>query len=69
MLYQTFTKQTNNNKCTVFFFFNRPDGEKLKMISNRKLGPGSLSFTAYESIKVYLYLKRSKYLGILIIYK
>lgn len=32
----------------------REDGEKLKMISNRKLGPGSLAFTAYESIKVNL---------------
>jgi len=32
----------------------REDGAKLKMISNRKSGPGSLTFTAYESIKVNL---------------
>lgn len=32
--------------------YYRKDGEKLKMISNRKFGPGSLSFTAFESIKV-----------------
>lgn len=37
--------------------FYRQHGEKLKMISNRKFGPGSLTFTAYESIKViYIYL-------------
>jgi hypothetical protein len=41
--------------CIDFkIIFYRKDGEKLRMISNRKLGPGSLSFTAFESIKVLL---------------
>lgn len=44
--------------------FYRPDGEKLRMISNRKLGPGRLSFTAYESIKVLL---KKVYLVLLIL--
>ncbi|XP_050549030.1 sodium channel protein Nach-like isoform X2 [Daktulosphaira vitifoliae] len=29
--------------------------EKLKMISNKELGPGRLSFTAFESIKLYIH--------------
>lgn len=39
-------------KYCSYKYIYRKDGEKLKMISNRKFGPGSLTFTAYESIKV-----------------
>lgn len=44
----------NITKMLILYCDYRNDGEKLKMISNRKSGPGSLAFTAYESIKVYI---------------
>lgn len=43
--------------CYTLNFFYRHDGEKIKMISNRKSGPGSLTFTALDSIKVVFIFK------------
>ncbi|XP_025196306.1 sodium channel protein Nach-like [Melanaphis sacchari] len=48
---------TENGVCFIVNSLHtvKKDGEKLKMISNRKLGPGKLAFTAYESIKLFIH--------------
>ncbi|VVC28455.1 Epithelial sodium channel,Epithelial sodium channel, conserved site [Cinara cedri] len=48
---------TENGVCFIInsLHTTKRDGEKLKMISNRQLGPGRLTFTAYESIKLYIH--------------